>query len=304
MYLLYTIVIFLLGFVAPVQTSINSEASRYIGSPVGASLYSFLSGTVALLIIVLIAGHGLAFPSSSIQGLPWWAWLGGAAGVLGITVNILLLPRLGSIHTVIMPLVGQVTAGFVIDAFGLFDTDVRPFSLFRAIGFILIIAGVFFAVVRKGASSYPKNALGWQLLGIVAGAALAMQPAMNSRLGTALDSPLRASLFSFASGAVLLLLIMALSGTHRPYIGKVVTAGRPAWDWLGGLIGVCIVIGQTYLVSYIGVGLLTILNIFGMLASGALIDHFGLLNVEKRPVTGRKLLGLTLVLAGIIILNV
>lgn len=49
---------------------------------------------------------------------------------------------------------------------------------------------------------------------------------------------------------------------------------------------------------------MAILNIFGMLVSGALIDHFGLLNVEKRPVTGRKLLGLTLVLAGIVFLNI
>lgn len=304
MYFLYIAIIFLLGFVAPVQTSINTEASKPIGSPVGASLYSFLSGTATLLLVVLIAEHGLSFFSAAVRGLPWWAWLGGAAGVFGITVNILLLPRLGSIHTVIMPLAGQVTAGFVIDAFGLFDTDVRPFSLMRAVGFLLIVAGVFFDVVKKGDSSRPGKAFGWQALGVVAGAALAMQPAMNSRLGTGLGSPLQASLYSFASGAVLLLLIMALSGSHRPFIGKVLTAARPARDWMGGLIGVCIVIGQTYLVAYVGVGLLTILNIFGMLVSGALIDHFGLLNVEKRPVTGRKLLGLTLVLAGIVFLNI
>lgn len=304
MYFLYIAVIFLLGFVAPIQTSLNTEASRYIQSPVGASLYSFLSGTVALLIIVLAVEHGFSFTGESVSGLPWWAWLGGAAGVFGITVNILLLPRLGSIHTVILPLVGQVTAGFAIDAFGLFDTTVRPITILKALGFIIIILGVFLAVVKKGDGSRSGNAIGWQILGIAAGAALAMQPAMNSRLAIGVDSPLQASLFSFASGAVLLLAIMALSGKHRPYIGKVVTARRPVWTWLGGLIGVCIVIGQTYLVSYVGVGLLTILNIFGMLVSGALIDHFGLLNVEKRPVTGRKLSGLALVLAGIIMLNI
>lgn len=304
MFYLYIAVIFLLGFVAPIQTSINTEASKCIHSPIGASLYSFLSGTAALLVIVLIAEHGISFPAEAVKGLPWWAWMGGAAGVLGITANILLLPRLGSIHTVIMPLVGQVTAGFVIDALGLFDTAVRPLSVLGVIGFVVIIAGVFFSVVGKEDDSHRGNNLGWQVLGIIAGAALATQPAMNSRLAVGIDSSLQASLFSFASGTVLLFAIMALSSRHRPYIGKVVTAKRPAWAWLGGLIGVCVVIGQTYLVSYVGVGLLTILNIFGMLVSGALIDQFGLLGTERRPVTRRKILGLALVLAGIIILNI
>lgn len=304
MFLLFIAVIFTLGFVAPVQTAINSEAARYIHSPIGASLYSFLSGTAALLLIVIAVEHGLSFSPETLQGLPWWAWLGGAAGVFGITANILLLPRLGSIHTVIMPLVGQVTAGFIIDAFGLFDTAVMPLSVFRIVGFAVIILGVFFSVVSRSADTHPVKALGWQLLGIVAGAALAMQPAINSRLAVAVGSPLQASLFSFASGTILLLAIMYIAKDHRPYVAGVITAPRPGWTWLGGLIGVCVVVGQTYLVRYVGVGLLTILNIFGMLVSGALIDHFGLLNTVKRPVSGRKLLGLALVLAGIIILNI
>lgn len=64
------------------------------------------------------------------------------------------------------------------------------------------------------------------------------------------------------------------------------------------------VVGQTYLVKVVGVGLLTILNIFGMLVCSVIIDHYGLLGAACRPVTGKRAFGLVLVLVGIVLLNI
>ena len=51
---------------------------------------------------------------------PWWIWIGGALGVIYLTGNIVLFPKLGSVQTVIMPILGQIVMSMLIDNFGWF----------------------------------------------------------------------------------------------------------------------------------------------------------------------------------------
>lgn len=300
----YLLIIFLLGVLQPIQTSFNTKAKDYLKSPLVASLCSFFVGSLALLIICAIASRGFSGGLGNLCGLPIWAWLGGAAGVFGITVNILLFPRLGSMQTVLMPMVGQIITGFLIDSFGWFDSPKYPLGVLRIAGFVLVMVGVFHVVSHKGSKHFrDRKTLKWQLLGNLAGAVFAMQPAMNSRLAACMGSSLNASLYSFLSGIVLLLLICLCLNGHREHVARIITARRPLWVWTGGLFGVCIVAGQTFLVDRIGVGLLAIINIFGMLAASVVIDNFGILGAAKIRITPQKWLGLGLVLAGIILLN-
>lgn len=304
MFYIYLIFIALLGALTPVQTSSNAKAQQYLKSPIVASLCSFLVGSVALLFLVFAIDHGLHISSGQIAELPWWAWTGGAAGVIGITANILLFPRLGSTQTVLMPMIGQIIAGFLVDSFGLFGFPVVPVSAVRFIGFIVVLAGVFFVVTQKEHASYKKSMFGWRLAGIVGGASLAMQPPINSQLVVTLGSSVSAAFISFVTGTILLVLICCAFKQHRQDIGRMFTEKRPLWTWLGGLIGVVFVVAQAYLVRIVSAGLLTILNIFGMLVASVIIDNFGLLGAEKLPVTKRKVFGLSLVLIGIILLNI
>lgn len=300
----YLVIIGILGALAPVQTSSNSRAQDFLRSPIVSSLCSFLVGTLALLLITAVTEHGLDIRGGQVSELPWWVWTGGAAGVIGITANILLFPRLGSMQTVLMPMIGQIITGFLVDSFGLFRSPVYPVSLLRFLGFAVVLVGVFYVVSHKGKHFRRKDTLVWQLFGILSGAILAMQPAINSQLAIGIDSSLMASLISFACGTALLLLFACCFRQHRSNIMRIFTERRPLWTWAGGLLGVCFVVGQTILVQHVGVGLLTILNIFGMLLCSVFIDHYGLLGAERRPVTPKKFFGLVLVLAGIVMLNV
>ena len=300
----YLVIIGILGALAPVQTSSNSRAQDFLRSPIVSSLCSFLVGTLALLLITAMAEHGLGIRGDHLSELPWWVWCGGAAGVIGITANILLFPRLGSMQTVLMPMVGQIITGLLVDSFGLFRSPVYPISLLRLLGFAAVLVGVFYVVSHKGKHFRRKDTLVWQLFGNLSGAILAMQPAINAQLAIGIGSSLMASLISFACGTVLLLLFACCFRQHRSNIMRIFTEKRPLWTWAGGLLGVCFVVGQTILVQHVGVGLLTILNIFGMLVASVFIDHYGLLGAERRPITPKKFFGLVLVLAGIIMLNV
>ena len=130
----------LAGALIPVQTAINSRLSGRLGAILPASLVSFAVGSAGLGLAVLVTGTSVPWAETA-RTQPWWIWVGGACGLVFLTLNIVLLPRIGAAATVVLPLVGQVLAGLVIDLFGAFDTDVRPLTVVRAIGGVLVIVG-------------------------------------------------------------------------------------------------------------------------------------------------------------------
>lgn len=115
------------GLITPVQTAVNTRLGRSIGSPLRASLVSFSVGLIAMLTLTLLLGPYPLIPATAANG-PWWMWFAGVFGVTFLTGNVLLLPKLGSLKTVIMPVTGQIVMGLLIDAFGWFGTTAQPIS--------------------------------------------------------------------------------------------------------------------------------------------------------------------------------
>ena len=87
------------GIGMPMQTSINAQLGRRVGSPFLAAMLNFMVGLAALLIITSVWEYGLAIPMGDVFAAPPWIMMGGAFAVLFVTGNILLMPRLGSVQT-------------------------------------------------------------------------------------------------------------------------------------------------------------------------------------------------------------
>ena len=94
---------------------------------------SFSVGLIAMLTLALLLGPYPLIPAIAANG-PWWMWFAGVFGVTFLTGNVLLLPKLGSLKTVIMPVTGQIVMGLLIDAFGWFGTTAQPISPLRIAG--------------------------------------------------------------------------------------------------------------------------------------------------------------------------
>jgi len=76
---------------------------------------------------------------------------------------------------------------------------------------------------------------------------------------------------------------------------------RQVWFlYLGGAIGVSITVFNNFSFGRISVSAILALGLFGQSIAGLVIDQFGFLNMPKYPFTKRKLIGLSLILAGII----
>ncbi|WP_125707773.1 DMT family transporter [Lacticaseibacillus porcinae] len=297
-----------IGFGLPIQTSINSRLKEAFGSPFWSSLISFAIGTVGLAAVVLLHRQSLFPTVTTISSLPWWIWLGGLFGVIYLTSNILLFPQLGAVQTVIFPVLGQILMGLLIDNGGWFQTAQNPVTAMRAIGALLVIAGVlvtvalpaYFARREEFGNTTQKSSVGlwlWRGWGVIAGMLSASQTAVNGRLGVVLGSAQQAALISFAMGTVALLLIVVI--LHPQITFKETRRDHRWWMWIGGLIGACFVLGNAYLAPTIGTGLAVVIVLLGLMAGSLAIDQFGWLGAKRNPVSGLQLIGLAVMILGV-----
>lgn len=301
--MLYLCLIFLLGLMTPIQTAANSMLRQDVVSPLVASLVSFTIGTIFLLCVVLIEKGTVGFTTDIIDQLPWWAWMGGICGLYGLTVNILIFPKLGSVQTALMPMLGQIIAGMIIDAFGLFRAEVYSFSWMRLFALCFVLIGVCMVVFKGDDKQQGKHKWIWQLVGISGGTVFAMQPPMNSLLSASLSSAVHAAFFSFLSATIVLLLVVVVLKNNRQHLSSVFSLQRPWWSWLGGIIGGIFVTGFAYFAAKVGVGVLLVTSICGMLTCSLMLDKFGWLGAKKRPIGWLQYVGLLCVVAGIMILR-
>ncbi|MCH5242407.1 MAG: DMT family transporter [Muribaculaceae bacterium] len=299
----YLIPIFFLGVLTPIQTAANSRLRQSVVSPFIASLVSFSVGTIFLLIVTLCEKGGILIDRELFATLPWWSWLGGICGLWGLTVNIIIFPKLGAMQTALMPMLGQIIMGIVIDSFGLLQSSQFPFTFLRFISVLIILLGMFMVIWQKSSGKKGDNKLLWQAIGFSGGAIFAMQPSMNSLLSIGLYSSVHAAFISFFTATIVLIAIAVIIPSNRVHIPQIFSLDRPWWSWLGGIIGGTFVTGFAFFASKTGIGILLVTSICGLLANSLAIDKFGWFGTVKKRIRPVQYLGLICVVVGIMILR-
>lgn len=302
-----------IGIGLPIQTSVNSRLRKSVGSPILASLFSFLVGTTFLAIMTVIQDKTLFFPTKLIFEQPFWIWLGGALGVIYLTTNILLFPRLGSVQTVIMPILGQIIMGLIIDNFGLFKSLKQPLTPIRIVGGSLVLMGIIGAIsvnkliVRRrnklvDNKNNNRNLWIFRIAGIIVGMLGASQTAINGYLGVIFHSSVKAAFVSFLMGSLVLILIVIFSYPHLEIKNQF--RRGPWWMWCGGFIGAVYVLGNVYLVPIIGTGLSVVIVLVGLIVGSMLTDQLGLFDTQRRPVSLAQILSLLVMILGVILIRI
>ena len=296
------------GAVVPVQTSINTRLSHYTQSAFYASAISFVVGTLGLVTLTLIQHpHYLSLHTLSTYTLDYTWFVGGVMGVLFLTGNLLLLPRVGASLTVVTTIAGQLIMGCFIDTFGWFQVTPQPFTLMKGFGLILLIIGISLMNIQRRQTlikQSSQNILPWLALGLVFGFAPPIQAAINSALGQSVGSPVFAALISFTVGAVTLLIITAC--IHRRF--HVLRSHHQYgplrwWYFIGALLGVLFVTTTIILTAYMGVTYTLIAVMLGQIITSLVIDHFGLLGIMPRTISRQRIVGLLIILLAICLIQ-
>ncbi len=145
--LVMVLLVMVVGIVLPAQAGINAELRRNLGHPFLAGVVNFAGGL--LILLIASAAGRVALPSlRALQAAPWWSYLGGACGAALVIAGVIAAPRLGAALLIASLVFGQLIASVVIDHFGFLGYDVRPISLARVLGVLLLAGGVF--LVQRG----------------------------------------------------------------------------------------------------------------------------------------------------------
>lgn len=123
------------------QAGINAQLRQYVHSPYQAAFFSFLVGTLILGVVVLMQ-TGARPQLQELTAVPYWLWIGGLLGAFGVSVAIILAPRLGAVNLTIVIVCGQLLAALVLDHFGWLGFEKHAINWQRISGVILVIAGL------------------------------------------------------------------------------------------------------------------------------------------------------------------
>jgi transporter family-2 protein len=135
------LVAILVGLVLPLQAGVNAQLRTQVGHPLVAAFISFLVGTVALAIALVVARIP-APPARTLAGTPGWLWTGGLLGAGYIAVAVVLAPRLGAATLIASVVTGQMLASIVLDHFGWVGFAQHPLTPARGLGALLVVVGV------------------------------------------------------------------------------------------------------------------------------------------------------------------
>ncbi|MGG1660420.1 DMT family transporter [Brevibacillus sp. NRS-1366] len=133
---------------------------------------------------------------------------------------------------------------------------------------------------------------------ILTGATLPIQAAVNVRLRQLTSSSYSAAMVSFLVGTMILVLLTFSSGQIKMADLRPVTS-YPWWIWIGGFIGVVMILTTTYCLPKLGSALTFSLTLIGQMLMAIIIDHFGLLHMPIHEASLPKILGIALIIAGI-----
>ncbi len=131
----------LVGLVTAYQPGINARLAAHTPSKLHGGVANFATGLVAMVIVTAACRTGLP-TIERLGAAPWWAWTGGLCGAFFVTMSLALVPIMGTGNYLVGMIAGQLVGSMVIDHFGHLGLPVQDFTWGRAVGIVLVMAGV------------------------------------------------------------------------------------------------------------------------------------------------------------------
>ena len=299
------------GLAIPLQGRINGALGARLTDGIAASVVSFSTGLVVMILISLLLPRGRAglariLPAVRSRAFPRIYVLAGGIGALFVFAQSFTVGILGVALFTVATVTGQTVSGLLVDRLGIGPAGRKPVTGIRIVGCLLTIAAVAWAVSPRfsggaggagGASDGgPAGLLLPLLLPVAAGFLMSFQQAMNGTATVHYGTPIAATLVNFVAGSVVLwtayAIKLAVAGAGNPLPGE-------WWYYVGGPMG-CVFIGLgALLVRSLGVLVTGLGMIAGQLLGSLALDV--ILPAPGTVVAPATVLGTILTLAAIIL---
>ncbi|MEL0135821.1 MAG: DMT family transporter [Aquiluna sp.] len=140
---------------------------------------------------------------------------------------------------------------------------------------------------------------------VVAGGFMAVQARVNSGLAAEVESGFLAALISFSIGLALIAVISLprkdFRAALKESLGAIHSGTLKVWMLFAGALGGFFVLTQGLVAGVTGIALFSLGVVTGQTISALLIDGKGLLGLTKRKLTGNRLSGSAVAIAGLVL---
>jgi transporter family-2 protein len=294
---------FVVGVLVVIQSRSNGELAVAVDDGLFAAVLSFTTGAIILAAIVAarpVTRRALvtALPAElRARRLRWWHLVGGLGGALFVAGQGIAVPLVGVAMFTVVTVAGTTGTSLVVDRSGIGPGAARPVTLRRVVAAIGATVSVALAVSGRFTSG--GVVLSAVVLALAAGAAVAVQPALNGQVASRTGDAFAATVVNFTAGITALILALAVEHT----LGHRWTAPPAPWSqpllWLGGPVGVAFIASASAVVKPLGVLLFGLLNIGGQLSASLVSDL--VFPTPGTVVTWQLLVGVVLTLASVIL---
>ena len=252
------------------QSRANGELAHVLGNSKEASLISFGSGFLLLMVMAAVSARlreGLRRILAAARDgrLPRWQTLAGMSGAIYVLVQAYTVPIMGVAIFSVATIAGQSTSSIAVDRMGL-RSGVRHHITARRI----ITAVVTVVAVAVSVADRVDGAVGWlALVAFASGLLVSVQRALNAHITDYSQQSYATTWLNFASGVVLLLVVNL--AVQQP-LGHLPTGPAAWWMYTGGTIGVVFIAISAVAVQKLGVLMFTVLSVGGQLIGALIID--------------------------------
>jgi bacterial/archaeal transporter family-2 protein len=262
------------GVLIALQARANGELSQRLDNGIQAALVSFGSGLVIIAIVAIFnpsIKQGVRTLSKAVKerNLPSWTLFAGMLGGGFVAVQTQIVPLIGVAIYSVASIAGQSAISLLVDRIGLTGGGKKHITPRRVTAAFVTVFAVFISVADR--LDGRDLSIAAVILGVVAGAIVGVQRALNGQINEYSQQSFTTSLLNFAMGttflAVLLLIVIGFGGTELSPL----PAG-PWWIYTGGVLGVVYIAFTSTVVQHLGVLTFTLISVGGQLVGSLLID--------------------------------
>lgn len=254
-----------------VQSRINGQLGARLHDGIVAAFCSFGSGLVLLVVMVATmpkARAGVRRLRAALAGhtLRWWECLGGTFGAFLVATQGITITALGVAVFTVAVVAGQTASGLLVDRAGIGPGGPRPVTPTRALGAAIAVVAVLVSVA--GDFAHP-SALWLAILPALAGIGLSWQQGVNGLVREASENVVVPTAVNFGVGAVALVVASLIDVAVR---GLPPTLPGDWWLYVGGAIGILVILTMVIAVRLVGVLLLGLCAVAGQLVGALVLD--------------------------------
>lgn len=267
------------GVLGAIQPKINAVLAERLGSALLASFVNFVAAFAGVLVVLALRPRTRrTLLRVRDWPVPRWTLTAGLGGVAVVLAGAITVETIGVAVFSVAFFAGQITFGLLVDRLGLGSGGVRPIVPARVQGALLAVAAVVVSQVGRPVGELAPLLVAFVVL---AGAASAFQSAFNGRIAVAVADPFAPTALNVAIGLSALVAIVAIRGGT----GALESLRWPSEPWLyvGGLLGVTIVVSLAIASGALGVLRATLSMLAAQLVAAFVVDW---LVQDQRPTAG------------------